>query len=678
LCPGRFGVAGFFVRSGLPLAVAVAVLRPVSSHAGEDIETIVVIREKPSAPERIAPSSFATVIDASEHAAELETVTDALAESVGIQVRRYGGLGAFSTVSIRGSGSNQVQIYLDGIPLARAQNETVNLADLPIDSIDDIEVYRSTVPVTFGVAGLGGVVNLVTKPPTSEPTAELSAAYGSFETRKIVGSYSQEIHGIGLLAHATYLGSKGDFDFTQDPTPGLPNDANVSATRVNNEFDSVNALLKASYSVDARTQIDATSEAFYKNQGVPGLGLPQLRHPSFEEWRSLNYLRLNREDFVAENLDASAALFGTYQVQRFVDKKNETGLGRQDRDDTTVNVGVNATATYAVSPAHEGALFSELSHETFSPRNEVQTRPDGPEQKRLRWTLAFQDSVTLLPDLILLVPSVRYEHLDDDVTGSFTPAGMPLGRDTVARDLWGAAIGMRVLPSSWLTLKGNIGRYQRAPSFSELFGNSAGVIGNPKLDPETALNRDIGFILQPDMLPAWVDVLLEYAYFDNDVDDLITLVYSTFPFARAQNIGAARIRGHEVVLSSHLLDFVSFDLNYTHQDAEDRGKDALKQGKQLPFRPQDELYTRIELDHDLGEIYYEFNFIGSNSLTRAALFDRDRVGERSIHTAGVAFNATAWLTFRFEGRNLSDNHIKDVANYPLPGRSFFGSATAQF
>src|SRR5262245_48235575 len=96
-CPGRFGVAGFFVFCGaLPVAAFVALLRPPAALA-DDVETVVVTGAAPSTPERIAPTTFASVIDASQHAAEFETVTDALAESVGIQVRRYGGLGAFST-----------------------------------------------------------------------------------------------------------------------------------------------------------------------------------------------------------------------------------------------------------------------------------------------------------------------------------------------------------------------------------------------------------------------------------------------------------------------------------------------------------------------------------------------------------------------------------------------------
>ena len=54
-------------------------------------------------------STFATTIDTSEATAKVQSVADVLGESVGVQVRRFGGLGAFSTVSIRGSTPNQAR-----------------------------------------------------------------------------------------------------------------------------------------------------------------------------------------------------------------------------------------------------------------------------------------------------------------------------------------------------------------------------------------------------------------------------------------------------------------------------------------------------------------------------------------------------------------------------------------
>jgi len=548
-------------------------------------------------------------------------------------------------------------------------------------------VYRGTVPVTFGVAGPGGVVNLVTKQPTVEPSAEAAVAYGSFETRKAVASYSQDVHGVGILAHVSYLGSEGDFTFKEDTTPGQPGGMK-SLTRKNNEFDSLNMLVKGSYDVDALTRIDITSEGYYKNQGVPGpTGINSFPSPagpgfvsnaSYEEARSLNYLRLYRDGFLSDAIDISTTIFGTYELQRFVDKKGQLGRGSQDRDDSTVTVGSNTSATYAISPAHTATWFSELAHETFSPRNESQVRPNEPDQTRLRYAFAFQDDAWLVPDLVLVNPTIRYEHYDDNVSASFTPAGMPQGADSASHNLWSGNLGVRVAPLEWLAFKANLGRYERAPNFSELFGNGVGIVGNPTLKPETAINRDIGFALTSLELPWSADARFEYAYFDNDIDDLITLVQVSPARARAVNIGAARIRGHEVVFNAHLLDHLSLDLNYTHMNAKDQSDEAIYKGSSLPFRPEDEIYSRVEVYGPLGKVYYEFNYIGSNRLTRRALFPWDRVGERTIHTAGIALNATDWLTLRFEGRNLSDNQIRDVANYPLPGRSFFGSATATF
>lgn len=636
-----------------------------------------MVGERMSTPERIAPTSFATVIEAPEHAAEVETVTDALAESVGIQVRRFGGLGAFSTVSIRGSASNQVQVYLDGIPMSRAQNETVNLADLPIDSLDRIEVYRGTVPVAFGISGPGGVVNLVTRPPAAEPSTDLSASYGSFDTRKVVAFHSRRLHRLSILGHVAYLGSQGDFTYRDDQTPENPSDPNPELRRENNAFDSAAAILKASCSIDDRTTLDATSELFWKHQGVPGIGRFTSMDSSFEELRSLNFLRLQRRQLLAGALDASATVFGIYSNEQFSDKLGRTGRGFQDRDDDTVSVGASSAFTCLATPAHTADLFSELSHEAFKPRNEVQARPGGPEQRRLRWSLAFQDQASLLGQRLLVVPSIRYERIEDDVTASFTPAGEPMGRETTTHDLWGAGLGLQVALFEGAAIKANLGRYQRAPNFSELFGNGASVRGNPALDPETAINRDIGFVLSRDGLPWNGRGRVEYAYFHNDHNELIALVQTSPTVARAQNIGGARIRGHELVLNLDLLSRVAADLNYTHQEAEDRSSDATFRGQRLPFRPADELYWRLTLYGAPGKLYHEINFVGSN-YTRRLNIDRNRVDARTIHTAGFAFDPASWLTLRFEARNLTDNVIRDVADFPLPGRSFFGSVAVRF
>src|SRR6266852_6294190 len=111
-------------RAAIVLVLAAAVTSAVADERlGEVVVTAPSLAERRAAED---PTAFATVIETGAAPTEVKTLTDALADAVGVQVRRFGGLGDFSTVSIRGSSAGQVQIYLDGVPLSRAENETVN------------------------------------------------------------------------------------------------------------------------------------------------------------------------------------------------------------------------------------------------------------------------------------------------------------------------------------------------------------------------------------------------------------------------------------------------------------------------------------------------------------------------------------------------------------------------
>jgi outer membrane cobalamin receptor len=648
---------------------ALAIWAPARIACAEQPVTEITVTAQPPSPAQAkAPTAFVTDIETDEHALEVETVADALAESVGVQVRRFGGLGAFSTISIRGSSSNQVDFFLDGVPLSRARNETVNLSDLPLDALQRIEVYRGTAPVGFG-SPIGGAVNLVTKPPSDQPATELSASYGSFLTRKAVVSHSRRIGAFSLLGHVSYLGSEGNFEFEDDRATQNPLD-DRTVTRKNNAFNSVEALFKAGYSAGG-FDLDLTSETFFKDQGVPGPGNAQFTDPSLREWRALNYLRASRPGLLHGDLDASATLFGVFERSEFQDEKGQLGGLAQDRRDDTALLGSSSTGTYYGLPAQALSWFTELSRETFAGYNDAATRgpKDEPDQKRLTGAISLQDEIELFDSRLLLVPTVRWQHLRDDVSATFDAANQPSGpQETKDRDLWSPSIGASLTVLPWLSLRGNLGRYQRAPNFSELFGNRGNVRGRPDLKPETAINRDVGFVASYEHL-SWLDRLrAEYAYFNNDVDDIIVLVQTGPNFFTPRNVGAARIRGHELALHAEALSHFGVDVNYTHQDAENRSDNPNFRGKQLPDRPQDEVYLRLETFAPLGKLFYEFNLVSGNYTGEANL---ERIPTRDVHTLGIAVHPRPWLTASFEARNVTDNQISDVGGFPLPGRSYF-------
>ena len=592
-----------------------------------------------------------------------------LGQSAGIHVRRFGGLGAFSTISIRGSDSNQVQFYLDEVPLSQAQNETVNLANLPLDSLEHIEVYRGTVPVTFGGGGTAGVVNLVTRAPAAEPETDLRVSFGSFLSRKLSATHSRRLAGFDLFGHLTYLGSKGDFDFKSDNgTPNNPAD-DGTAKRRNNESDMVNGLVKAAHPLGDALTLDLTEELSYEDRGVPGADSPQTRKTNLQQLRSLTHLRLRGRNWPAEGCDLSAGFFGVYHQQDFDDPLGELGVVQDTRNRTGV-VGANGNVRYDALPYQTLLAFTETAYEIFAPYNGTLPEPDGPDQTRLRVTAALQDEVALFADRIVVVPAVRYQHIRDSFSGSDV-AGRPTGAsETKSRNLFAPSLGLILWLQDWLSVRGNIGRFERVPNFTELFGNTGTVTPNPDLKPEKAINRDIGFLLATADAPWLDDLRLEYAYFNNDIDNLIAFRQVRANLFEARNFDDARIRGHEVSSDVAFLDHVRVTANYTHQDAVNLSRAPSEYGKQIPVLPRDELYARAELHDERRALYYEYALVGE-SFTGAS--NLRRIGTRDTHTLGATWQVLDWLGFGFEAHNVTANEVRDLFDFPLPGRVFLGT-----
>jgi outer membrane receptor protein involved in Fe transport len=128
----------------------------IDINASEGAATVATLRLRAQAlmmdemvvrARRLGAQEHSAVFVESIRMAELGTydvdVSEILDSAVGVDVRRYGGLGSFSAISIRGSTAEQVQIYLDGVPLTRAVGGGVDLGTLPVRGIKSIEAIPS-------------------------------------------------------------------------------------------------------------------------------------------------------------------------------------------------------------------------------------------------------------------------------------------------------------------------------------------------------------------------------------------------------------------------------------------------------------------------------------------------------------------------------------------------------
>jgi len=145
--------------------------------------------------------------------------------------------------------------------------------------------------------------------------------------------------------------------------------------------------------------------------------------------------------------------------------------------------------------------------------------------------------------------------------------------------------------------------------------------------------------------------------------------------ARAENIGAASITGHELSWSATAWRHLRLYGNYTFQDSQDTSA-TFSRGNVLPGRPRHELHQAFELFAEVGKLVYDFEYIAQNFLDRANFFVIDN---RLLHN--LSLTVLPWdkrLKLTFEVKNITDNQVADFRGFPLPGRSFFGTVEGRF
>ncbi len=640
----------------------------------------IVVTEKRIVSEREAenPSKFLEVIDVEEKAGQkVETVTDVLEESVGVQVKRWGGLGSFATVSVRGASASQVEVYLDGVPLNRAWSGIANIGDLAIDSFSQIEVFRGSSPVDFSSAGIGGVVNLKTRKKEGEGN-RFTVSMGSFDTYKLNLSRWENFENWNYLIFLGHLQSEGDFKFENDNGTPLNSDDDFEDTRVNNDFQSNDLVTRFGFDASGwENQI--ILRGHYKDQGMPGPHTVQAEHTRFTTKHAMLAYSSRKHSLAGGKFDLELGADGFWMEEGYSDTKGEVGLGRRENRNTTYTYGLHTNFSWFPGKFSESVqgCFS-LREEEFHPLNLFPEREEGKVQSRWFATSAIESEFVYRK--LGIIPSLRHQHYWSEIEGDpYFSWAEAAGEAKEEDDFFSPSLGAWIYLGKGLVFKGNYGVYWRMPTFFELFGDRGTTVGNTSLEPERGENFDLGLRWQMENTGIIDRMDLEWCYYQSQIEDMIIFFQNSQRTIRAINIGAAYIWGHEFRFLLDLQGGLDLSGNYTYQIAMDQGDVSYWQDKALPFRPTHEAYLRLGYSaSEKWKTWIDFNYMGENYWDRANAFP---VPERKILDIGVGFYPPFrkyHLAFSFEVNNLLDEQISDIAGYPMPGRTCFATAELKF
>ena len=103
------------------------------------------------------------------------------------------GMGIGTTyMRIRGAADSRINVTLDGVALNSPEDQCVFWANMNsyASLLGSAQIQRGLGTSTVGDGAFGGSVALTSKLPNPDPSAELTASYGSFNTRRIGGAFS--------------------------------------------------------------------------------------------------------------------------------------------------------------------------------------------------------------------------------------------------------------------------------------------------------------------------------------------------------------------------------------------------------------------------------------------------------------------------------------------------------
>lgn len=545
-------------------------------------------------------------------------VADLLRLQPDLQVVQNGGAGTMATVLLRGGGSSQVLVMIDGIKLNSPSTGSADLSGLLSADIERIEIIKGPQSTLYGSEAMAGVVNIVTRKGGERLQAELSAEGGSYQTVKTTGTVSGGGERADYRLSATYLDTEG-FPIARGGT--MSNGANTSA---------LSARLGAMPSGDSSLELNLRygRERTHLDDFAYGVGPVD----------TANYLQTRDSGLVAVSGSLSP-------VEGYVQRLTLSFL----RDDLEATDPVTAYNNYRIVNTTESLDWQHaLELEQLTLTGGFAYRYEGGDNEgsyaRSTDTLAgYLDAKLALPgDTAILSAGLRCD--DQSAFGTAVT--------------WRAGLLVRIERLA-TRFKANAGTGFRAPSLNELYYPN---YGNPSLEPEKSFGYDVG--LESDLAGGLVTA--GATWFRQEYRNLIQTNFSSY---RADNIGRARSQGLEMRAVLRPMAALRLQAAYTWLDAVNE-----ETGARLPSRPRSRFVA--SLDYRIGDFSALAEYLYVSQRYDAGL-DRSMASYGLVNLKGE-YRISPQVTLSVRMENLGDESYEEAAGYGTPGFSVYGGVAVRY
>ncbi len=519
-----------------------------------------------------APASISVVTREDLEKRYYQDVTDALRDVPGVIVTGGGGGDNGYDISMRGMPAEYTLLLIDGRRVSTRETRPNGSAGFeqdwlpPLQAIERIEVVRGPMATLYGSDAIGGVINVITRKVADEWHGNLQ-----------LDTMLQEDSASGDSRQANFYTSgplvEGLAGLTLYGRATQRDEDNILYGYEDKQVQSLTARLSLTPSVNHDLALEASRteqqrEALVGNSVDPD-GCLGACEDSFDDYT---------QEYVALTHTGRFS-FGTSEtyVQREV-SENET----REMEITNTNAKSSLVVPLGAHIVTVGASFEE---EELDDRTSNQIS-DLTNVRNSQWALFAEDEWMLLDDWSL-TGGVRMDH-DENYGSEISPR---------LYSVWH-------MTQDW-TLKGGVSTGYRSPDLREItpdwgqVSRGGNVYGNPDLEPETSLNKELGLLYN-----GAGGLSASATLFHNDFDDKITRIecpadvctdgpnqYGSNPTYQV-NVDEAVTQGVELSLSTPLGDSLELSASYTYTDSEQKSGEY--EGEPLTQLPEHEFSASLD------------------------------------------------------------------------------------
>lgn len=575
-----------------------------------------------------------SVIDnATLRAVQGPDLTRALQQLPGVSLTRNGGLGSFTGLSVRGAGSDQLLVLVDGVRVNDVAGPSggFDFGSVTMGTVDRVELLRGSNSVIWGSDALGGVIHLATR---VEDGVSASAEYGGDEQFA------------GTLA----LGTQ-NFDSEAGVSASYVTREGFSSAATGDEadgFEQVTLAARGHMPLGHGLNIHANARFANSKADIDGFPPPDYIFADTAERQDTRQISASTGlEYAGDSSDISLSLGHAETRRDLVDED----IGPQSYYSTDGrSTRAQLRSRFKLTDSFDLLTGGDWEWTGFDDGSSAATSDTGSAHA----LVAFSPRQSRAARAIHLTAGLRYDrhnrfggawNLGANGTAELTPA---------------------------LRLRASYGEGFKAPSLYQLYSS----YGNQSLDAERSRSIDTGLEYSAPGGAASASVTV-FSRTSRNLIDFVSCfgesggICAQRPYGTYDNIGRARSQGVEVEGGLMLTQGLEMRANYAFMDSTNRVT-----GNDLARRP-----------HHTGSVSVNWQpvsqtlFLGMDLRAVSSSFDNAASTLRLAGHALLDLRARWAVSDKFElfGRaeNVWDEKYQTAAGYASQGRAAFIGVTAR-